>query len=99
MPFKKQPESSESVYHILPILLPHDTLRIDIIEFLKEKRIQSSIHYPPFWDFKAYSGDFNSIDTPFVKEIAEYQLTLPLFPTMTIDDVDKVSSEIIKAIK
>jgi dTDP-4-amino-4,6-dideoxygalactose transaminase len=99
MPFITQPESSESVYHILPILLPHGTQRINIINFLKEKRIQSSIHYPPFWDFKAYSGDFNSMDTPFVKEIAEYQLTLPLYPTMTIDDVDKVSSEIIKAIK
>ena len=99
IPFDAQSEKTESVYHILPVLLPQGTDRVMIIGALKEKGIQSSIHYPPFWDFTAYKGQFSSNDSPVTAEICRRQLTLPLFPTMTDKEVDQVTSALLEALK
>ena len=98
IPFEEQPGNIESVYHILPILLPEGADRVSIIGALKEKGIQSSIHYPPFWDFSAFKGQFIKNDFPITAEICTRQLTLPLFPTMTDQEVDQVTSALIEAI-
>ncbi len=99
IPFNKQPINSSSAYHILPILLPKDTDRVSIIKTLKEEGIQSSIHYPPFWNFSAYAGQFSPKDAPVVAQICNHQLTLPLFPTMTEKEVDKVTNTLLKALR
>ncbi len=99
IPFDAQPEKAESVYHILPVLLPQGTDRVMIIGALKAKGIQSSIHYPPFWDFTAYKGQFSPNDSPITAEICRRQLTLPLFPTMTDEEVDQVISALIGALR
>jgi dTDP-4-amino-4,6-dideoxygalactose transaminase len=98
IPFKEQPGNIESVYHILPILLPEGTNRALIIKALKDKGIQSSIHYPPFWDFSAFKGQFEQDDSPITAQICSRQLTLPLFPTMTDHEVDQVTSALIETI-
>ena len=98
MPFEHQASNFASVYHILPVLLPEKTDRVAVIGALKEKRIQSSIHYPPFWDFTAYKGWFSPNDSPVTAEICRRQLTLPLFPTMTEDEVDQVCNALLEAL-
>ena len=98
MPFENQASNLTSVYHILPILLPEKTDRVAVIGALKEKRIQSSIHYPPFWDFTAYKGQFSPSDSPVTADICRRQLTLPLFPTMTEDEVDQVCNALLEAL-
>ncbi|MDC3401439.1 DegT/DnrJ/EryC1/StrS aminotransferase family protein [Alphaproteobacteria bacterium] len=98
MPFENQPSNSTSVYHILPVLLPEKTARVAVIGTLKEKRIQSSIHYPPFWNFTAYKGQFSPNDSPVTADICRRQLTLPLFPTMTEDEVDEVCNALLEAL-
>jgi len=98
IPFEGQPSNASSVYHILPALLPESADRIAVIGALKENRIQSSIHYPPFWDFTAYKGQFSSNDSPITADICRRQLTLPLFPTMTEDEVDQVCNALLEAL-
>lgn len=98
IPFEDQPSNATSVYHILPVLLPENVDRVAVIGALKEKRIQSSIHYPPFWDFTAYKGQFSPNDSPVTADICSRQLTLPLFPTMTEHEVDKVCNALLEAI-
>jgi dTDP-4-amino-4,6-dideoxygalactose transaminase len=98
MPFEHQPSNFMSVYHILPVLLPEAADRVAVIGDLKEKRIQSSIHYPPFWDFAAYKGQFSPDDSPVTADICRRQLTLPLFPTMTEDEVDEVCNALLEAL-
>jgi len=85
-----------SAYHILPVLLPVGCNRIAIIEFLKARGIQSSVHYPSFWSFSGYKGQFDPIDTPIAAEICDRQLTLPLYPTMTNEEVDLVTSSLLE---
>jgi dTDP-4-amino-4,6-dideoxygalactose transaminase len=98
MPFSDQPTGSLSAYHILPVLLPVHIDRVTVINALKEKRIQSSIHYPPFWNFTAYEGQFSPKQAPIVAQICERQLTLPLFPTMTKAEVDQVTTVLLQAV-
>ena len=98
IPFGDQLSNATSVYHILPALLPENADRIAVIGALKEKRIQSSIHYPPFWGFTAYQGQFSPDDSPVTADICRRQLTLPLFPTMTEDEVDEVCNALLEAL-
>ena len=98
IPFGDQASNATSVFHILPVLLPENADRIAVIGALKEKRIQSSIHYPPFWDFTAYKGQFSPNDSPVTADICRRSLTLPLFPTMTEDEVDQVCNALLEAL-
>ena len=98
IPFGDQASNVTAVYHILPVLLPENADRIAVIGALKEKRIQSSIHYPPFWDFTAYQGQFSPDESPVTANICRRQLTLPLFPTMTEDEVDQVCNALLEAL-
>jgi dTDP-4-amino-4,6-dideoxygalactose transaminase len=90
-------ENIESVYHIFPILLDKDIDRIKLIGKLKEDGIQSSIHYPAFKDFTAFK-DIGLNDAPIAEDIATRELTLPLYPTMSLDEVDFVCNSLIKSL-
>jgi len=86
-----------SAFHILPILLPIGVNRISVIEYCKKKGIQTSIHYPAFWNFTAYKDQFDKNKTPEALNITLRELTLPLYPNMTITEVDEVTSAILDA--
>ncbi len=98
IPFARLSYDYVSAYHILPVLLPEACNRTAVIESLKAKGIQSSIHYPPFWNFTAYAGHFSPDDAPVAAEICERELTLPLFPTMTDEEVDLVTSSLLESL-
>jgi len=87
----------ESVYHIFPILLSKDLDRVKIIESLKKDGIQSSIHYPAFKDFTAFK-DIGLNSAPIAEDIALRELTLPLYPTMSFNEVDLVCNSLINAV-
>lgn len=81
----------EPSYHIFPILLSKSVDRQAIMAGLKDRGIQSSIHYPPFQGFAAYRKA-GLPDTPIAHDISSRELTLPLFPTMTFEQVEFVCS-------
>ena len=88
VPFLKL-QNIESVYHIFPILLNENIDRVAFIGKLKERGVQSSIHYPAFKDFTAFK-DIGLNEAPIAEDIASRELTLPLYPTMSFDEVDFV---------
>lgn len=98
MPFSNLTANVASAYHILPTLLPQGCDRVKVIESMKADGIQSSIHYPPFWNFSAYHGQFSPADAPLTEEICQRELTLPLYPNMSDSDVDLVTSALLKAV-
>jgi dTDP-4-amino-4,6-dideoxygalactose transaminase len=91
-------ENIESVYHIFPILLDATIDRVAFIGELKKEGIQSSIHYPAFKDFTAFK-DMGLNTAPLAEEIATRELTLPLYPTMSRDEVDLVCNSLKKTLK
>jgi len=97
IPFTQHPDS-ESSYHIFPVLLPESADRIKVIGSLKEDGIQSSIHYPAFGEFTYYRAE-NLNETPLAVEISRRELTLPLYPTMTLEEVALVTDSLKKALR
>lgn len=84
-------QRGKSSYHIMPVLLAPGIERTEVIESLKARGIQSSIHYPAPQQFSAYS-DMPPDTTPRSSDIAARCLTLPLYPGMTDEQVDLVCS-------
>ncbi len=97
LPFLDLPGRS-SAYHIFPILLENDIDRNTLVLSLKENGIQASIHYPAFHDFTAYK-ELKIDETPIASDIANRELTLPLYPTMTSSDVEIVCEALKKALR
>lgn len=78
-----------SCHHILPVLLPTNVDRNRVMELLKQAGIQTSIHYPPVHRFSTYMNEWleRSSPLPLTEEVASRELTLPLYPTMSTDQV------------
>jgi dTDP-4-amino-4,6-dideoxygalactose transaminase len=90
-------ENIEPVYHIFPILLDEGIDRVKLIGALKEDGIQSSIHYPAFNTFTGFK-DIGLNPCLIAEDVAARELTLPLYPTMTMDEVDLVVSSLKNAL-
>jgi len=80
-----------SAAHIMPVLLPPGADRLRFMEGMKARGIQTSIHYPPIHTFSSFAGKFRGAeDLPVTNEVAAREVTLPLYPTMTDDQVNLV---------
>lgn len=82
----------DPAYHIFPILLPDSIDRSRVIQELKQRGIQTSIHYPPLHLFKYYADKFGykKGELPVTEEVARRELTLPLYPALQPAQVDLV---------
>jgi dTDP-4-amino-4,6-dideoxygalactose transaminase len=76
--------------HLMPIVLPSGAKREVFMQGMKEKGIQTSIHYPPIHSFSAYK-DGSAVQLPVTEDVASREVTLPLYPTMTEDHVLEVA--------
>jgi len=78
-------------YHIMPVLVPEGIDRDAVAAHLKENGIQSSMHYRPIHLFSAYANLLKAEKKPVATEkLAGRQITLPMYPTMTNEQVDMV---------
>lgn len=85
-----------SSYHIMPILLPKETNRLQFMDKMKQQGVQTSIHYPPIHLFSAFKEEHsNKLDLSITEDVAKREVTLPLYPTLALDQV----AYIVEAIK
>ncbi len=85
VPFREHPGTSAA--HLMPVLLPRGTSRLQFMENMKSQGIQTSVHYPPVHSFTAYDGRDHGYSLPVTDDVAAREVTLPLYPAMTDDDV------------
>ncbi len=97
IPFQNQTDC-EPCYHIYPILLDQGIDRLKVIARLRDAGIQSSIHYPPIQRFSAFR-DTNLGSTPIANDISARELTLPMYPSMTKEEVTYVAKSLENALK
>jgi len=99
VPFKNYKEKPS--FHIFPILLAEDISRNEFIDKLKEKGIQTSIHYPPIHLFTYYRKKFGFEEgmLPKTEFVGEHEVTLPLHPGMNEEDVEYIINSISEALK
>lgn len=90
IPFQNSNEKSS--YHIFPILLSEDIKRNEFIERLKEKGIQTSIHYPPIHLFTYYKERFGYKEEmlPKTEYAGKHEVTLPLHPKISEEEFEYV---------
>jgi len=99
IPFENYKERSS--YHIFPILLVEGVSRDEFIERLKEKGIQTSIHYPPIHLFTYYKEKFGYKKglLPKTEYVGDHLVTLPLHPCMYEKEVDCITKAVKDSIK
>lgn len=80
-------EAEADVWHIYPILTEN---RQEFMEFLKEYGVQTLIHYPiPPHHQEAYA-EWKTCSLPISERIHEQEVSLPIGPTMTVEEIDRV---------
>jgi dTDP-4-amino-4,6-dideoxygalactose transaminase len=84
-----------SAHHLAPVVAPSIAERDEARARLREKRIQTSVHYPAIHRFSHYRHAAEPL--PRAEEIADRVLTLPLHPMLAEEDVDQVCSALLEA--
>jgi len=86
----------EANYHIFPVLLADSVDRLHLMSHLREKGIQTSIHYPPVHSFSFHRRHFKAPDMPLTEYVAAHELTLPMFVGITYEQIDFIINTLIK---
>lgn len=87
LPFQNY--QSESSGHLMVAVAPNNDLRNRARAALQEKRIQTSLHYPCVPDFTAFKAVAAS-GLERARAYADRAMTLPLWPSMTPEQVELV---------
>jgi dTDP-4-amino-4,6-dideoxygalactose transaminase len=99
IPYKNNYGSSS--HHIFPVFLDKNIDRHNFMKHLKDKGIQTSIHYPPIHQFEFYQRNFGNKEgvLPLTEDIAKREVSLPLYPSMGDEDVTYVCDIAIEYLK
>jgi dTDP-4-amino-4,6-dideoxygalactose transaminase len=89
VPFGDHP--GESAGHLAVAVAPDPATRDAAAGLLNARGIQTSMHYPCIADFTAFR-QFAAPQLDRSREFASRAITLPLFPTMTFEQVEEVCS-------
>jgi dTDP-4-amino-4,6-dideoxygalactose transaminase len=76
--------------HIMPVLLPEGCDRMAVMTSMRDAGVQTSIHYPAIHRFSYFSARFGSVTLPHTEHFSRRELTLPLHPTLSSADIDRV---------
>jgi dTDP-4-amino-4,6-dideoxygalactose transaminase len=88
LPFRDAP--GVSACHLMPTVVPAGVDRNDIANGLRERGIQSSVHYRPVHTLTAYADRREEARCPVTDDVAARELSLPLYGTMPVEHVDIV---------
>ncbi|MGA7984210.1 MAG: DegT/DnrJ/EryC1/StrS aminotransferase family protein, partial [Burkholderiales bacterium] len=84
----------QSNWHMFQVLLPLERMTIDrarFIELMHARGIGVGVHYPAMHLFRLYRAQgWKPGDFPHAERVGASIVTLPLFPAMREDDVDRV---------
>jgi len=93
----------DSNWHMFQVVLPLEQLNCDraqVMTELKDLGIGTGVHYPAITGFTLYKDQgYKTLDTPVAERIGRSILTLPLFPDMADEDIDRIASGIVGILK
>ena len=82
---------TDTNWHMFQLVLPDSMNRASFMEAFKARNIVIGIHYPAIHLFSLYQEmGFKAGMFPHAERVGRHIVTLPLFPTMTDDDVLRV---------
>lgn len=78
---------SQNVYHLFPILCEkRDTLH----DYLEKNGVGTIIHYPIAPHKQECYQEWNGMTLPITEYIADHELSLPIGPTITLEEADYI---------
>ncbi|MDT2782427.1 DegT/DnrJ/EryC1/StrS family aminotransferase [Vagococcus fluvialis] len=88
----KIPNNIESNYAYFPVRFKNYKMtRDEVYEHLLSNDVMSRKYFSPLvTDFECYSSLYDSRETPIAKEISSQILTLPLYASLPIEEVDRI---------
>jgi UDP-4-amino-4,6-dideoxy-N-acetyl-beta-L-altrosamine transaminase len=94
------PDDDRTVYHLYVVLMDFTRLgmsRAEVMAALKDKGIGTQVHYIPVHTQPYYQKTCGtrSGDLPVAEKYYEKCLSLPLFPAMTDEDIERVISAVV----
>ena len=87
-----------SAHHLMPVLLPTSISRQTVIDRLRKRGIQTTVHYPPVHRLTFYNDLQPGLHLPRTEEFARRELTLPLHPRMMMSTVEFVVNSLVAAL-
>lgn len=90
-------------WHVFTPLLPLDEVRMtraQFMEAMKGEGIAVGVHYPAIHLFTSYRAmGYREGQFPNAERIGRQTVTLPLFPAMQLEDVDRVVASVTKVLR
>jgi dTDP-4-amino-4,6-dideoxygalactose transaminase len=83
-----------SSYHLFPLLLEKGIERRSFMQFMRDRGIQTSIHYPPIHKFSYYEPHYRNCNLVVTDSAEQRIVTLPLYPGITRSQIDHVVESI-----
>jgi len=101
LPPGDKPGETESVYHMFVIRLPSRDIREGLARFLKEKGIETGVHYPvPNHQQPAIEEIYGKLPPlPRTEDYVQRILSLPMFPALTAEMIQTVCDAIKEYVK
>ena len=95
----KTDDNSEHGWHLFIIKLNLTKLSIDRDKFIHEmskQQIECGVHFKPIYEFSYYENSFelDPEEYPQTNQVWKRVVTLPLYPTLTLSQVDVICSNI-----
>jgi dTDP-4-amino-4,6-dideoxygalactose transaminase len=78
-----------SAHHLATLVLPAPEMQAELRAHLRERGVQTSLHYPPIHRFTEYAGQ-SGRPLPVTDDVSGRLVTLPLFSHMRDEQVDLV---------
>jgi dTDP-4-amino-4,6-dideoxygalactose transaminase len=99
MPFRDGDDTRVSSHHLAVVVLPEAVDRDRVRAVLDERRIQTSVHYPPIHSFTRYHSLGKRRPLPRTDALAPRILTLPLYGGLSDEQVDEVIDALLGAVQ
>lgn len=94
------PDGVESSWHLYVIQLNEAHRRREVYDYLRSEGVGINVHYVPVHLQPYYQKmGFKQGDFPVAEDYYKRAITLPLFPTMTLADQDKIITALRGALK
>jgi dTDP-4-amino-4,6-dideoxygalactose transaminase len=91
-------EVDVSSCYVMPVIVEDHELRDPLRAFmLEERRVQTSVLYPALHELTAYAD--RAAELPRSEFVGRAELTLPLFPTLSEEDQDRVVSALADGVR
>ncbi len=94
---------AKHAYHLYPLQINFNELKISKKNYflkLKEKNINCQVHYVPvhLQPFYRKNFGFKAHDFPVAEKFYEHELSIPMYPALTEEDLEYISNTIIETL-